>query len=222
MARYLILGGGKFGRLALRRLPEQDEQARFLVIERRAETLAEVRRMGVERAEMLEGDAIAYLAAHLTPGFPWDWLIPMAPVHVAYAWLLAGPLSGKGWEQAEVPASLESLAALAIRGREGELYLSRARHRCPDDCAEPPICPVTGEERGQPLFEKLMATSRPELPILVVASRQLAPGIGGYSPQQLLDLAERVADMSGPVLVATACRCHGVVHGLQPTGEKRA
>jgi len=222
MAFYLILGAGKFGRLALRRLPEQDSEARFLVIDHRAPALEEARSLGVKGAEMLEGDAIHYLALHLPPESPWNWLVPMVPVHVAYAWLLAGPLAGKGWEPAEVPGDLDNLAALAIRGKDGEIYLSRARHRCPDDCAEPPVCPVTGEERGQPLFAQLAEASRPELPILVVASRQLAPGVGGYSPLQLLELAEAVAREPGPLLVATACRCHGVVHGLQRKGERLA
>jgi hypothetical protein len=222
MASYLILGAGKFGRLALERVQEQDPEARFLVIDHRAPALAEARSLSVQGAEMLEADVIAYLAKHLEPGFPWDWLIPVIPVHVAYAWLLAGPLSGGGWEAAEVPQSLDNLAALAIRGQHGELYLSRARHRCPDDCAEPLVCPVTGEERTQPLYEKITEASRPDLPILVVASRQLAPGIGGYSPRRLLELAETVSGMTGPLLVATACRCHGVVHGLRRTGEKPA
>ncbi len=222
MASYLILGAGTFGRLALRRLPDEDREARFLVIDRRAAALAEARTVGVEGAERLETDVIAYLAKHLGKGFPWDWLIPAIPVHVAYAWLLAGPLAGGGWDAAQVPEGLDNLAALAIRGRAGELYLSRARHRCPDDCAEPLICPVTGEERGRPLFEEIAEASRPELPILVVASRQLAPGVGGYSPLRLLELAETVAAMSGPLLVATACRCHGVVHGLRRTGERPA
>jgi hypothetical protein len=222
MASYLILGAGTFGRLALRRLPDEDREARLLVIDRRTEALAEARRLGVQGAEMIEADVIACLAAHLEPGFSWDWLIPAIPVHVAYAWLLAGPLAGGGWEAAQVPESLDHLAPLAIRGREGELYLSRARHRCPDDCAEPLVCPVTGEERGQPLYEKITEASRPELPILVVASRQLAPGVGGFSPLRLLELAEKVAGMAGPLLVATACRCHGVVHGLKRKGERRA
>lgn len=222
MASYLILGAGTFGRLALGRLPGEDREARLLVIDSRAAALAEARSLSVQGAEMLEADVIAYLAKHLEPGFPWDWLIPAIPVHVAYAWLLAGPLSGGGWDAAEVPEGLAHLAPLAIRGRQGELYLSRARHRCPDDCAEPLVCPVTGEDRSRPLFEELAEASRPELPILVVASRQLAPGVGGFSPLRLLELAETVAGMSGPLLVATACRCHGVVHGLRPTGEKPA
>jgi hypothetical protein len=143
----------------------------------------------------------------------------MVPLHVAYAWLLAGPLAGQGWEQVAVPGKLDDLAPLAIRGPQGELYLSLARHICADDCDEPAICPVTGEVRDQPLFRRLAAASRPELPLLVVASEQLAPGIGGYSPDKLMKLADTVAATSGPLLVATACRCHGVVHGLKRKGE---
>jgi hypothetical protein len=141
---------------------------------------------------------------------------------VAAGWLLAGPLAGKGWVTAEVPADLGKLADSSVPGPQGELYLSRARHLCPDDCTEPDICPVTGEERRQPLFEDLAAASRPSRPILVVSSRQLAPGVGGFSPGDLWHLAKAVDQARGPVLVATACRCHGVVHGLVRQGEKKA
>jgi len=219
MAFYLILGAGKFGLLALQRLSAQDPEARFVVVDHQAAALAKARSLGVAGADLIEAEAIPYLAAHLGPAAPWRWLIPMVPLHVAYAWLLAGPLAGQGWGPAAVPRELEDLAPLAIRGPQGELYLSLARHLCPDDCDEPAICPVTGEERDQPLFRRLGAASRPELPLLVVASEQLAPGIGGYPPDRLMKLAEAVVATSGPLLVATACRCHGVVHGLQQKGE---
>jgi hypothetical protein len=222
MASYVILGAGKFGRLALARLSARNPEARFLVIDRRAAALAEVRAVAAGRAETLAGEVIPYLAAQLDAGFPWDWLIPMVPVHVACHWLLAGPLAGQGWESAEVPPDLEDLAALAIRGAAGELYLSRARHTCPDDCAEPPVCPVTGEKRPEPLYHRLARASCPGLPIFVVPSRQLAPGVGGYPPSALLQLAPAVAQNPGPLLVATACRCHGVIHGLKRKGEPRA
>jgi hypothetical protein len=222
MASYVILGAGKFGRLALARLSARDPEARFLVIDRQAAALAEAKAMPVERAEMLAGEVIPYLAAQLGPGFPWDWLIPLVPVHVACHWLLAGPLDMPAWELAEVPRDLDDLAALAIRGAAGELYLSRARHLCPDDCAEPPVCPVTGEERPEPLYRQLARASRPELPVFVIASRQLAPGVGGYPPAALLEMAPAVAQAPGPLLVATACRCHGVIHGLKRRGGPRA
>jgi|UniRef100_A0A7V6A5C5 hypothetical protein len=221
MASYLLLGAGKFGRLALRRLAGQDPEARFLVIDRSEQALAEARTLEIAGAQMRADEAIAYLAAHLGPEPPWDWLLPLVPVHVAYGWLLAGPLAGKNWEPAEVPWDLDALAALAVRGPAGELYLSQARHLCPDDCAEPLACPVTGEAR-RPLFLKLAEASRPGLPILVVASRQLAPGVGGFPPRRLLELAAEVGERSGPLLIATACRCHGVVHGLKRKGEPLA
>lgn len=220
MASFLILGAGKFGLLALKRLSAQDPEARFVVVDRQAAALAQARSLGVAAADLVEAEAADYLVAHLVgPRFPWKWLIPMVPVHVAYVWLLKGPLAGQGWGPAEVPEYLKDLAALAIRGAEGELYLSMATHVCPSDCAEPEVCPVTGEEREQPLFSKLAEASRPELPLFVVASQQLAPGVGGYSPHKLVELADQVAPASGPLLVATACRCHAVVHGLQRQGD---
>uniref|UniRef100_A0A7C3Z927 RCK N-terminal domain-containing protein n=1 Tax=Desulfobacca acetoxidans TaxID=60893 RepID=A0A7C3Z927_9BACT len=220
MAWYLILGAGKFGRLAQQRLAAEDHKARFVIVDRRPKAAAALpSRPG---AETVEADAIRYLVAHLSPESSWDWLIPAVPVHVAYGWLLEGPLAGQGWETAPVPEDLAGLAALALRGAQGELYLSRAQHRCPADCAEPPVCPVTGEERDKPLFDKLREASRPGLPVLVVASRQLAPGVGGYAPRKLLELAAAAAGAGERFLVATACRCHGVVHGLQRKGGTSA
>ena len=44
----------------------------------------------------------------------------------------------------------------------------------------------------------------------MIPSRQLAPGVGGYPPGRLLELALDMAALEGKVLIATACRCHGV------------
>lgn len=219
MASFLILGAGKFGRLALLRLAAQDSLARFLMVDRDFRALEAAQALGVPGLATVTGDTAPYLAAHLKDGVSWDWLIPTVPVHTAYVWLLAGPLAGGDWEPVAVPDELETLAALAVRGPGGELYLSRARHLCPDDCPEPEICPVTGEEREAPLFARLTAASLPGWRTLVLASRYLAPGVGGFPPQRLLDLAEEMAGVRRKALIATACRCHGVVHGLRRKGK---
>lgn len=214
MAAYLILGAGKFGCLALERLARQDAAATFLVVDRRPEALAAALALGIPRVSGAAAEAATFLAANLREDSPWDWLIPMVPVHLAWAWLLAGPL--RGWEPAAAPASLGDLAPVAWRGPEGQWYLSRAAHRCPDDCDEPEwVCPVSGEPRKVPLSDELAAASLPGLAIKVVASRQLAPGVGGYPPRALLALARDLAGQGGRTLIATACRCHGVVHGLK-------
>ncbi len=215
MARYLILGAGKFGRLALERLGAQDAAAAFLVVDRSARALHQARSLTVAPAQWAEAEAGGFLAARLGEGKAWDWIIPAVPEHVAFSWLRQGPLAGMDWELLEVPLNLVDLTPSAIRGREGGLYLSRALHLCPDDCSEPPVCPVTGEAREMPLYEELAALKAPGFKITVISSRQLAPGVGGFPPGRLLALAQDLAGLGGKVLVATACRCHGVVHALE-------
>ncbi|MFW6011335.1 MAG: hypothetical protein ACOC8Q_02385, partial [Desulfosalsimonas sp.] len=51
----------------------------------------------------------------------------------------------------------------------------------------------------------------PGFEMLVLRSRQLAPGVGGYRPDQLFALHEKLTETSGNYLIATSCRCHGVV-----------
>lgn len=214
MANYLVLGCGKFGRLALQRLTAQNREARFLVVDQNPKVLPGLQAFGpaVETAVAEVGE---FLTARLTPKSPWDWLIPMVPVHVAYVWLRHTALASPDWEPAAVPDELENLAARAIRGPAGELYLSRARHVCPDDCEEPEVCPVDGESREPPLYQQLAEFSLRCGRLLVVASRQLAPGVGGYAPARLWELAEAAQQVPDLLLLATACRCHGVVHGLR-------
>lgn len=215
MARYLILGAGKFGRLALERLSKEDAEAGFLVVDRSSQGLRATRDLTTAPVELVEAEAAAYLTEGLSDSAPWDWIIPAVPEHVAFSWLRQGPLAGLEWETVAVPPELATLTPMSVRGREGELYLSRALHLCPDDCSEPQRCPITGESRETALYEDLAALETSGYIIAVISSRQLAPGVGGYPPGRLLVLARDLAGLEGKVLVATACRCHGVVHGLE-------
>jgi hypothetical protein len=219
VARYLILGAGKFGRLALERLANQEPAAAFTVVDRQPEALAAAQTLGISGVEWLPGEAVAFLVAHLKPQAPWDWLVPMVPVHLAAAWLLRGPL--RGWETVPVPEAVGTLARVWSRGAEGQLYLSRAAHLCPDDCPESEsLCPVSGESREVPLAVELAALPVPGWHSAVITSRQLAPGVGGYPPGELLALGRDLAGRPGRILLATACRCHGVVHGLKKTDDR--
>jgi hypothetical protein len=221
MASYLILGAGKFGRLAVQRLTAQDAAARLAVVDRDPGALAALPTLNGVRVETIAADLAAFLKDRLPHYASWDWLIPAMPVHVALVSLEQGPLAGSGWELLEAPAEAANLAATAIRGPGGGLYLSRATHLCPDDCPEPEdFCPVTGESRTPPLYEALAGLSLPGFRVLVIPSRPLAPGVGGYPPRALLDLARALDDVHENLLIATACRCHGVVHALRRRRER--
>jgi len=214
MASYLILGAGKFGRLALERLARQDEAASFVVVDHNPLALAAVRADGAPGRQWVTAEAVVFLVQHLGSDCRWDWIIPVAPVHVAYHWLMAGPLAGSDWQPAAAPEALTGLTPMSRRGPDGALYLSRAHHLCPDDCVESEVCPVTGESRDPPLHQELASLHLAGYQIRVIPSRQLAPGVGGYPPGRLLDLARDMKTLAGNVLIATACRCHGVIHGL--------
>ena len=221
MASYLILGAGKFGRLALNRLARQDDAASFVVVDRDPAALT-MGVVGVPGWTRVASEAVAFLVQHLGDDSQWDWIIPMVPVHLAFHWLMAGPLAGSAWQPAAAPEALAGFSPGARRGPQGELYLSRARHLCPDDCAEPEVCPVTGESRDLPLHQELASLHLAGYEIRVIPSQQLAPGVGGYPPRRLLDLARDLGALKGNVLIATACRCHGVIQGLaQGSREER-
>ena len=184
MAAYLILGAGKFGSLALKRLARQDAAATFLVVDRRPQALAAALALGIPRVAGTVAEAATFLAGNLAEDSPWDWLIPMVPVHLAWAWLLAGPL--RGWEPAAPPDILGDLAPVAWRGLEGQWYLSRATHRCPDDCDEPEsVCPVSREPRKAALSDELAAVSLPGFAIKVVADPATGSRSGGLPARGL-------------------------------------
>jgi hypothetical protein len=220
MASYLILGAGKFGRLALERLTACDPTARFAIVDQSSVALALIPPNHNAHLDKIQAEVAEFVREHLSDYAAWDWLIPMVPVHVA-AIMLKQELAADGWEFMEVPQAVADLAPVAVRGHQGELYLSRATHLCPDDCSEPgEVCPVSGESRTPALFEMLAALTLPGFQVVVLASRQLAPGVGGYPPRELLGLADTVSKSRANLAVATACRCHGVMHALrQPHGE---
>jgi hypothetical protein len=179
MASYLILGAGKFGRLAVERLFARDPAARFVIVDQSPAALEAVP-LSDAHVTKVEADITVFLQENLSRYASCDWLIPMVPVHVALESLKQGPLANRGWEFMDVPEEVENLAQVARRGPRGELYLSRAAHLCPDDCPEPEdVCPVSGESRTPALYEDLASLSLPGFQVMVIPSRQVAPGVGG-------------------------------------------
>ncbi len=213
-AAYLIVGTGKFGRLAAVRLRAQDPGARFTMVDHNPQALETVKTLAPE-AQAVVGDGPAFLASRLADLGRWDFILPCVPLHLAFAALRLGPLAPPAWELTAVPAALEQLAAVARRGSDGELYLSRATHLCPDDCDEPEVCPVDGLPRRPGLGEVLAGFHLPGWEVRVIISRLLAPGVGGFLPQALAALATRPETLPRRLALATACCCHAVVHGAR-------
>jgi len=211
----LIIGAGTFGSRAAHCLHKKDPSARIILVD--SDPGALHRWEG--RLETILADGIDFLVRRLnkTKARPLTgWIVPAIPVHVACEWIRLTLDNRLEVLSVPVPETLDSFLPNPIRGREGELYTSHAATVCPENCPEPPdICIATKKPRGTDLYKTLERVTLADYRSVVVRSRQLAPGVGGYQAQTLFDAREEAGLAKGRVLVSTACRCHGVVHALQ-------
>lgn len=206
-----ILGAGKFGQLALERIIRHLPQVEITLVDVRAQVT------GAGGATVVCEEGISWLADNMRREETVDMIVPSLPVHMVAEWLKLK--SSANYEVSTVPLSKHLVAGLPnpIKNGDSQLYLSHADFLCPDNCGEPELfCTHTGKERAADMFH-LLATidESPYIPF-VVRSHQLLPGVGGIYPEDMWSLLDRVHNcLNKPLLIATACRCHGVLDGLQ-------
>jgi hypothetical protein len=211
MESFWILGGGHFGSLAAKRILQRKRDCNLLVVDRDAKPLDDLKDKPLK---IVEQEAVDFLSARHGKGD--EWIVPAIPKHVAFSWLCQ-QLNKEGTATPLVaPSVLDQQIPNPMRTKEGILYTSFATFRCPDDCDEPEeMCSVTRECREANLFELIQNIKVPGYKTLVVRSHQLAPGVGGYQLSTLWRLLEVVRSTEKNILVATACRCHGVINALR-------
>ena len=214
MKEIWIIGAGRFGRLAADRLTGKIKDLHLVLVDLEVEKLDVA--IGSGR-NLIQADGAAYLAEHLQKGeaqHP-DWIVPAVPIHLAAEWCLLDQ-GNKNLNRIPIPAEMDPLLPHPLRVENGNIFVSHADFLCPDDCAEPrDTCTFTGKPRKQNMFELLGDIHFPPWKPLVIRSHQLGAGIGGYRVRELFDLADRMEKARDPILLSTACRCHGVITGLQ-------
>jgi hypothetical protein len=211
MESFWILGAGHFGSLAIQRILARKKVSRLVVVDRDVHVLGKLREKSIETVEQ---DAIDYLVHH--PGLGSEWIVPAIPVHVAFAWLCRRLAEEGTVTPLAAPAVLDQQIPNPMRGKGAVLYTSFATFHCPDDCDEPQeSCTVTGEVREANLFDLLRNIELGDYLTFVVRSHQLAPGVGGYQLSVLWRLLEEARSTEKDILIATACRCHGVINALR-------
>jgi hypothetical protein len=212
MEEIWIIGVGRFGTSAYQRLAKAGRGRRFVLVDPAAQKI----QPNKGPATSLEvADGVEYLEKCLARGRRPDWIIPALPLHLAAEWLLLhmGPTILR---RVPLPAGLAKSVPNRFYGAEGNLYASHADFRCPEDCNEPrDICTITGKPRKQPMYGLLGNLQVAPFKPLNIRSHQLGPGIGGYRAEQLFEMRDKVEQITGPVLLSTACRCHGVITGIE-------
>jgi hypothetical protein len=201
--KYIVLGCGKFGKLAISRLMEHFERPEIVAVDTNLDLL----RALPSKVTAVEGDVVEFLIRVKPDGD--DILVPMVPFHFAARYWLAKDC---GLEEAPLPDGIDEQTPHPFRVNPSTLVCSKADFICPDDCPEGETCTVTGAPR-EPLFQELSLINAPGCKIIVLRSRQILPGIGGYSARDLYEIGAELQE--GPNLLATSCKCHGVVTALR-------
>jgi len=212
MEEIWIIGLGHFGNIAFTRLSETLKDSHFVLVDPVEKNLLKCKGPA---ATLRVSDGVKFLERYLKKGRKPDWIIPALPVHLAAEWILLH-LGSVRLRRVPLPAELDRQVPNPIRGSEGNLYVSHADFKCPADCDEPrDICSITRKMRHQNMYDLLLNLSIKPFNSLNMRSYQLGPGIGGYRAEQLLEIKATVEQATGPVLLSTACRCHGVITGLE-------
>ena len=213
MKSIWILGAGKFGLKAAKTMRRKNSRTEITIIEKKSEICNQIEKLDFKTVCM---DGIEYLDQNLKGiDYP-DWIIPAIPVHVVYEWVRLKIKGNYILKTIPVPEGVIMSLPNVFKGKRCEIYMSIADFICPDNCPEPKdLCTHTGKPRPFTLYKKLESIKHNHFRSVVVRSRQLSPGIGGYSPGALFHALDAIKASTIPALLSTACRCHGVMHAFK-------
>jgi hypothetical protein len=210
---FWIIGGGKFGLRAAKALSKQKSVNNLTIVEQEITICRQLDRLEFKAVCM---DGIQYLERNLIDTHDPDWIIPAIPVHVAYEWIRTKLSANYEMERITVPNDLIAALPNPIKGKNGQLYISIADFKCPEGCLEPDeICTHTGKPRLMILHEFLKSIRLKNFKSIVIRSHQLAPGVGGYKPEALFEALKEIKATQAPLIISTACSCHGVVDAFK-------
>ncbi len=208
MQTVWIIGAGTFGQLAVKRL---EKRFRIILIDPDASMLESI---NSPRIMKIVDNGIDFLARNLHKSTDVSFIVPCLPVHLAWEWCHK-KLGSDALRLEVLPDTLDALLPNPMRGQDSHIYVSHADFICPENCSEPDaLCTHTGHPRKKDMHQLLAGIVFQDYQPQVLQSRQLAPGVGGYSPQQLFTLLEKIKNVRGSLMICTACRCHGVVTGV--------
>ena len=206
-----ILGGGQFGRHAASMLRQASPSADIIMVEKENPDALP------ENITFIHDDGVTWLIRNLTPKTPVSKIVPALPLHLAFEWLKELLiLAGVSLHPIDIPAELLRRLPHPVRQSSSQAVISHADFLCPAHCSEPgKKCTYTGKPRPPALHHLVENLEYAPFTPLVIRSRQFAPGVGGFFPDDLWQLYSQArSNPKTPLLVATACKCHGIVDGL--------
>ncbi|MGQ9759284.1 MAG: hypothetical protein ACUVQ5_01750 [Candidatus Methanomethylicaceae archaeon] len=225
----LILGGGKYGTIALKVLSK--ESKKIIVVDKdpscRAGKFLRLSCSDPSRCDMnfrlIVDDALRYMFMLMKRGDPPNLIVPTVPGNVM-ARLFSAWLSDLGLrvetDQTMVNKALAELPRETIIKADpstGTVVASYARDfRCLLRCKEPEICPVTGKRNPESMYTILSRLSFCNYN-KIFRSKLVADDVGAIDGKEvyheLMILPKKTEGYT--LCVGTACRCHGIINFLR-------
>jgi len=213
MKHIWIIGAGRFGKKAVSAMKKRYPESAITVVDHCPKACEAIAEPGLATVCM---DGVSYLNHYLTDADDPDWVIPVIPVHLVYAWIRMRLLPDFSIIPVDIPEAILRSLPNVIPGKPGEIFVSNASFVCPENCSEPrDLCTHTRMPRKQSLNQAIAALSCNGFLNLVLQSEQLAPGIGGITPGALFNTLTAVQQFPESILLSTSCRCHGVVQAFR-------
>lgn len=211
MQHIWIIGAGKYGKKAVFAMKKRFPGSIITVVDESQVALNSIDQPDIETVCM---DGVSFLFQNLDHSRQPVWVIPVIPVHLAFEWIrLKLSLSV---EPAEIPDSVQNSLPNVFQGKKGEIFTSNASFICPENCPEPEdICTYTKLPKKEPLYKLIKSLSCRNHLNIVICSHQLAPGIGGITPQSLFNALSEITNCKSSILLSTACGCHGVLQAFK-------
>lgn len=203
---FVIAGFGRFGRIACQRIDKAFPLAQLILVDKDKDR---VPTSPPPRAGVAHMDAVEYICRLMDESME-ATIIPMVPFHLAARVCLQRV---RGLKPMKLDKRMENRAPNHFPLDHFNACYSLADFICPDNCAEGRLCAVTGEPRTEPMYRILSGNPPFEPPTIVIRSRQILPGVGGYSLSCLRELLNDLP--KGEFILATSCKCHAIVTGLK-------
>lgn len=226
----LILGGGKYGTIALKRLKGRSERIVVVDIDPdcQAGRYTERTISGNEKPgkglSLVLSDGASFLSRMIDLGDVPDFVVLTVPKNVMAALFISWTES-LGMEVAFEPDWMLKVAegfpekyVVAKDRTFGVLVASYARdHVCLDGCMQPEVCPVTGERREKTMIELAISSVDGDF-VRIFESRLLESDVGGVEGKAVLEAYSEFkscAHKGMRLAIGTACRCHAIVNFMR-------
>lgn len=226
----LILGGGKYGTIALKRL--QGKSGRIIVVDidpncqasKYAARIISGNEEPGKGPSLVLSDGASFLSRLIDRGEVPDFVVLTIPKNVMAALFISWAESlgmkvvfDTDW-MLEVAEGFPEKWIVAKDRIFGVLVASYARdHACLDGCVQPEVCPVTGERRERSMIDLAIGSVKGDF-VRIFESRLLESDVGGVEGSAILEAYNEFrscARRGMRLAIGTACRCHAIVNFMR-------